>query len=56
MFEDIDNSVDWKSVIKISKGWSSDEKYMITTNSGNKQLLRLASIDKYEDKKKNTKS
>jgi aminoglycoside phosphotransferase (APT) family kinase protein len=52
MFEDIDISLGWKSVVKISKGWSSDEKYMIITKSGNKQLLRLASIDKYEDKKK----
>lgn len=52
MFEDIDKSVYWKKVIKISKGWSSDEKYLIITKSGQKQLLRLASIHQYEKKKK----
>ncbi len=52
MFKDIESDKHWESVTRISKGWSADEKYLITKESGEKQLLRLADISKYEDKKK----
>ncbi len=52
MFFDIEQSVDWLSVDKILKGWSADEKYQITTKTGEKQLLRISPISQYELKKK----
>lgn len=52
MFKEIDTKSEWVSVVKLEKGWSSDEKYIITTKSGSKQLLRVATIDKYKDKKR----
>lgn len=52
MFKDIKSSNCWISTAKILKGWSTDEKYLITTKTGDKQLLRLSTIDKYEEKKK----
>lgn len=52
MIKDVDRIIDWLSCEKINKGWSSDDKYLITTKSGNKQLLRIADIAQYEDKKK----
>lgn len=36
MFMDIVASENWKSVSEISKGWSSDKKYLVETNSGGK--------------------
>ena len=45
MFSDIMSSVNWYSSLKISKGWSNDEKYQILTKDGEKQLLRLSSIE-----------
>ena len=35
----------------IHKGWSEDKKYAVTTSSGEKYLLRIASISKYETRK-----
>lgn len=52
MFEDIRGSSKWKCVEKIDKGWSTDQKYKIITNSGEVLLLRISSIDNFEDKKK----
>lgn len=52
MFEDIRGSSEWKCVEKINKGWSTDQKYKIITNSGEVLLLRISSIDNFEDKKK----
>lgn len=52
MFKDIDKSKEWQFCEKVNKGWSSDDKYLITTKSGEKQLLRIADIAQYEDKKK----
>lgn len=34
MFMDIAISKDWKEAIPISKGWSSDKKYLIETAEG----------------------
>ena len=39
MFFGIQSSKDWKSLDKISKGWSKDEKYIITTKDNEKLLL-----------------
>ncbi|MGM9858450.1 MAG: aminoglycoside phosphotransferase family protein [Bacilli bacterium] len=55
MFFGIESSKDWKNVDKISKGWSSDEKYIITTKDNEKLLLRISDISKYQTKEKEFK-
>ena len=52
MMLDINNSSSWLSCEKITKGWSSDEKYVIVTSDGQKLLLRISDISDYEGKKK----
>lgn len=52
MFIDIARSKDWKNTTPISKGWSSDKKYLVETADGKMQLLRISDIDAYEAKKK----
>lgn len=52
MFKDIEGASCWKSVEKISKGWSSDEKYKIVTNTGEALLLRLSAIEELSVKRK----
>lgn len=52
MFEDIKNSGDWERIEKISKGWSSDSKYLIRTKEGKSLLLRISDIEQYQMKKK----
>jgi aminoglycoside phosphotransferase (APT) family kinase protein len=42
MFKEIPTSTTWKTVTKIAKGWSPDEKYLIETISGQKLLLRVS--------------
>ncbi len=49
---DIKENTEWKTVQKITKGWSADSKYKIITKQGTTLLLRLADIDKYDEKKK----
>ena len=49
---EMENHAQWQTVEKITKGWSADEKYKITTKLGEKLLLRLSSIDRYDEKKK----
>lgn len=48
----IKNSSAWLTCEKITKGWSSDEKYKIETQDGQTLLLRISDISAYEDKKK----
>lgn len=52
MYTDICGSDSWKSIEKISKGWSSDEKYKVITANEEVLLLRLSTTDKYEEKRK----
>lgn len=52
LFIDIESSRDWETVEQITKGWSADQKYKVITKSGQKQLLRLSAIERYEEKKK----
>ena len=52
MFDDIRQKSEWKSIERISKGWSADEKYYIRTREGKSLLLRCSDIGKYEAKKK----
>jgi len=52
MFRDISSSTNWASVEPVDKGWSTDKKYHIKTLSGEHLLLRLSSIEEYENKKK----
>ena len=35
----------------INKGWSGDKKYCVTTDKGEKFLLRVSPIEQYERKK-----
>ena len=48
----INGSSTWLSVEKITKGWSSDEKYKIVTADGQTLLLRISDISAYDYKKK----
>ena len=48
----INGSSTWLSVEKITKGWSSDEKYKIETADGQTLLLRISDISTYDYKKK----
>lgn len=52
MFEDIQGHETWASCEKVKKGWSSDDKYLIVTKTGEKLLLRVNDIEKYDAKKK----
>lgn len=52
MFEDIKGYHQWKQIEKVSKGWSSDEKYYINTTDNRELLLRISDITQYEEKKK----
>ena len=48
----IKSSSTWLSCDKITKGWSSDEKYRIETVDGQILLLRISDISCFEAKKK----
>ena len=48
----IKSSSTWLSCDKITKGWSSDEKYRIETVDGRTLLLRISDISCFEAKKK----
>lgn len=52
MFRDISSSTNWASVEPVDKGWSTDKKYHIKTLFGEHLLLRLSSMEEYENKKK----
>ena len=52
MFSGIDSSKNWISAEPVNKGWSSDRKYLITTDSGDHLLLRLSDPDRFDEKKK----
>ena len=49
LLNDINDYSNWKKVEKISKGWSSDIKYLVTTNDDHKLLLRISDIECYEE-------
>lgn len=52
MFLNIQSSTNWKSVTHISKGWSSDKKYLVKTEFDELLLLRISDIEQYDEKKK----
>lgn len=52
MFKEIHNSSTWKIVEKISKGWSDDIKYKITTADDEVLLLRISDVSLLESKQK----
>jgi len=41
----------WHACEKLTLGWSSDQKYIVTDESGRKLLLRTAKEDQYEVKR-----
>lgn len=52
MYFDIESSINWETIDFVSKGWSSDKKYLIKTMSGELLLLRISDIEQYDTKKK----
>ena len=42
----------WKDAESLNKGFSGEQKYIITSNDGNKFLLRVSKMETYEEKKK----
>lgn len=52
MFKDIPLYNSWIKIEKINYGWSSDKKYYIEDKNNEKFLLRISSIENYENKKK----
>ncbi len=52
MFLGIGSSENWAKVEPVNKGWSADRKYIVTTEAGEKLLLRVADIEKFDAKKK----
>ena len=51
-FFDIPGFETWESVELLSKGWSTDKKYIVKTKMGETLLLRIASAEEFEQKKK----
>lgn len=51
-YRDIQGIKDWKLMKPITKGWSSDEKYYIETDSNETYILRISDSAQYEKKKK----
>ena len=51
-FSDIPGFETWESVELLSKGWSTDKKYIVKTKAGEKLLLRIADVECFEPKKK----
>jgi aminoglycoside phosphotransferase (APT) family kinase protein len=47
----IPDSVHWRKIEFLDKGWSSDRKYRIETDDGRTLTLRLADISQYDRKK-----
>ncbi len=52
MFKNIKCGGDFKTVERLSKGWSLDEKYFVETKGGERLLLRISDIEQYDAKKK----
>ena len=50
-FKAIKCSSSWKNIEKLNKGWSKDQKYIVTDINNNMFLLRLSDISLYEKKK-----
>ena len=48
---DIPNCGAFAALTPLDKGWSPDEKYRVETCDGKRLLLRVADIDRYDDKK-----
>ena len=51
-FSDIPGFDTWKSVELLSKGWSTDKKYIVKTKTGEMLLLRIADAESSPQKKK----
>lgn len=50
LIEDIPRYPEWVRIEPLLKGWSEDKKFYIEDNSGEKLLLRLSDISRYEGK------
>jgi aminoglycoside phosphotransferase (APT) family kinase protein len=48
---DISHCKDWKTILPIEKGWSSDKKYFVQSITDDKLLLRVSDISEYNKKK-----
>lgn len=47
----IKNYDTFTTIKKIHKGWSTDEKYYVETDEGNRLLLRISDVSMIDDKK-----
>lgn len=52
IYDDIAKDRNWKSVIPLEKGWSADQKFIVTDEDGKKLLLRISNNMEYDAKKK----
>ncbi len=52
IFSDIKEFKNFKTIIKITRGYSDDQKYHIITNDGTNLLLRISDINLYDKKLK----
>lgn len=50
-FKSIPGSENWVSIEKINKGFSGEDKYLIVDTYNDKYLLRIASVNSYEERK-----
>ena len=52
LYMDIPDYKAWKEIVLIEKGYSTDKKYLVTTDSGEHLLLRISYVSEYDIKKK----
>ncbi len=52
MFNNIPNSDSFIKIVKLSHGWSKDQKYHIYTNDNEEYILRVSDASLYEKRKK----
>ena len=52
MVEKIPRKDSWIKIHPITKGWSSDKKFYIENDLGEKKLLRIAEISQFETKRR----
>ena len=52
LYMDIPDYKAWKEIVLIEKGYSTDKKYLVTTDLGEHLLLRISNVSEYDIKKK----
>lgn len=52
LYMDIPDYKSWKEIVLIEKGYSTDKKYLVTTDLGEHLLLRISDVSEFDIKKK----